>query len=125
MIRSLLTMLTILFCVQVHAQTKNISGTVLDDTEATLFGVTVMLQDTKTVTQTDANGKFTINVPEEGNAQLVFSYTGYKAQTAAATNGMTITMVKNILSEEDVVIVVDYGYGTIKKSDMTGSVATL
>ncbi|WP_346236107.1 TonB-dependent receptor [Niabella insulamsoli] len=125
MIRLLWTMLIALFCLHANAQTRSISGTVLDDTEAPLRGVTVTLQDTKTVTQTDENGKFTIEVPEEGSPLLVFSFTGYKAQTAAALDGMTISMSKDIISEEDVVVVVDYGYGKIKKSDLTGSVATL
>ncbi|WP_114790038.1 SusC/RagA family TonB-linked outer membrane protein [Niabella yanshanensis] len=123
--RLLLVLLTVFFCHVLKAQTKIITGTVLDEDEAPISGVNISTQDSKKTAQTNAQGKFTITIPAEENILLTFTSTGYKSQTAAGLDGMTITMVKNVVSEEDVVVVVDYGYGKIKKSDLTGSVATL
>ncbi|WP_018629871.1 SusC/RagA family TonB-linked outer membrane protein [Niabella aurantiaca] len=123
--RVLLLLLSMVFGAHLHAQTKKISGTVLDDADVPLAGVTVTLLQSRVATQTDGNGRFTIQVSGTGDPKLVFSYTGYLSQTIAAENGMNVKMARDVVSEQDVVVVVDYGYGTIKKSDMTGSVATL
>ncbi len=123
--RLLLMLFSVFLGVAVNAQTQKISGTVLDDTGETLEGVTVTVQNSQVITQTDKDGAFTINIPATGAANLVFSFTGFASQTVAATNGMKVSLARNIVSEDDVVVVVDYGYGTIKKSDLTGSVASV
>jgi TonB-linked SusC/RagA family outer membrane protein len=86
-------------------------------------GVSVSVKGTTTGTATDAQGNFTIQVP--GNESvLVFSYTGFqtvelKASSATLQNVM-LTALQNALNE-----VVVIGYGTARKSDLTGAVATV
>lgn len=106
-------------------QTREVNGTVTDEAGVPLHGVTVSLQGTATATQTNEKGSFNIQAPSTGSPTLVFSYIGFASQTLDATDNMTVAMKQDIVSEEGIVVVVDYGYGTIKKSDMTGSVATL
>ncbi len=121
--RLLLMLLMVFFCAAANAQTKRISGTVVDDDKAPLQGVTVALKDGASITQTDAAGKFSINVPTGDTSSLVFSFTGYMGQTVEATEGMFITMAKNIVAGEDVVII-GYGSATSVKS-LTGSVSSV
>jgi TonB-linked SusC/RagA family outer membrane protein len=86
-------------------------------------GVSVSVKGTTTGTSTDAQGNFTIQVP--GNESvLVFSYTGFqtvelKASSATIQN-VTLAAMQNALNE-----VVVIGYGTARKSDLTGAVATV
>lgn len=121
--RLLLTMLIALFCITVKAQTKPISGTVLDDTGQPLAGVNVSLVNTSTVTQTDDNGKFTVRVPEAGETELTFSFTGYISQTLAAVNDMTVALIKNVVAGDEVVVI-GYGSATAVR-DLTGSVSSV
>jgi TonB-linked SusC/RagA family outer membrane protein len=121
--RLLLMLLTVFFCTIVNAQTKKISGTVVDDDKLPLQGVTVAVKDGVAITQTDAAGKFSINVPAGDTAHLVFSSTGYMGQTVIATEGMHVSLVKNIVAGDDVVII-GYGSATSVKS-LTGSVSSV
>src|SRR5690606_40452228 len=77
----LLMLFSVFLGVAVNAQTKKISGTVLDDADKPLAGVTVTLQNSQLITQTDQNGTFTINIPATGTSSLVFTYTGFAPQT--------------------------------------------
>lgn len=121
--RLLLTMLIAIFCIAVKAQTKPISGTVLDDTGQPLTGVNVSLVNANTVAQTDSNGKFTIRVPEAGDTELTFSFTGYISQTLAAVNDMNVALIKNVVAGDEVVII---GYGSATAiRDLTGSVSSV
>src|SRR5699024_8024615 len=89
-----------------------------------LPGVNVIIQGTTQGTVTDLNGNFTLQASPED--VLIFSFIGYLTEEVTVGNGTAINMslVPNIetLSE---VVVVDYGYGTVKKADLTGSVASL
>src|ERR1044071_8239480 len=103
-------LLFFLFCCAVaDAQTKKISGTVVDEDKAPLAGVTVALGNKRSVTQTDSAGKFSISVTEGSDAKLVFSYTGHISQTVSASQGMVVTLAKNTASMEEVVVI---GYGS-------------
>jgi TonB-linked SusC/RagA family outer membrane protein len=116
-------LLPVFFCVVAGAQTKKISGTVVDDDKAPLQGVTVAVKDGVAITQTDAAGKFSINVPTADTASLVFTFTGYMGQTIVATDGMYVSLVKNIVAGDDVVII---GYGSATNiKDLTGSVSSV
>ncbi|MDX9881461.1 MAG: SusC/RagA family TonB-linked outer membrane protein [Prolixibacteraceae bacterium] len=101
-------------------QSKTVSGKVTDSSGQPLPGVSVVIKGTTTGTITDFDGKYTLaNVP--GDATLVFSFVGMKTQEVAVAGKSSINV---ILEEETVGIeeVVAVGYGTMKKSDLTGSV---
>jgi TonB-linked SusC/RagA family outer membrane protein len=100
-----------------------VSGTVKDKTGITLIGVSVKLQGTTQGTVTDSNGKFTITVPS-GSSILTFSYIGYATQElpAGAGGALNVTLVDDSKKLNEVVVV---GYGTQKRTDITGSVVSL
>lgn len=92
-----LSLFFLFFCAISHAQTKTISGTVIDEINAPLEGVTVALGNKRSVTQTDAAGRFSVSITEGSDVKLVFTYTGHISQTVAASNGMVVTMTKILL----------------------------
>lgn len=101
-------------------QQKTVSGKVTDPSGAVLPGVTVLVKGTMTGVITDSNGKYSLsNVPE--NAVLLFSFVGMKGQDVKVGNQSTVNVV---LQEETIGLdeVIAIGYGTMKKSDLTGSV---
>lgn len=108
---------------QVFAQSITISGTVRDRLGTELPGVSVTVKGTNIGTSTQADGTYTITVPKEGNI-LVFSYIGVTTQEFLVTTSetMDVTMDDNTSSIDDVVVV---GYGTQRRSEVTGSVATV
>ncbi|WP_020529729.1 TonB-dependent receptor [Flexithrix dorotheae] len=87
-----------------------------------LPGVSVLLKGTSTGTTTDFDGKFSLNIPE--NSTLSFSYIGFKTMDIEVGNQsiLNIEMVPDLAQLEEVVVV---GYGTVKKSDLTGSVSSV
>lgn len=103
-------------------QQKSVSGKVTDVTGASLPAVTVVLKGTTTGVITDNSGNYSISVPE--NATLQFSFVGMKTQELAVGDKTTINVVliEDAIGIEEVVAV---GYGTARKSDLTGSIATL
>ena len=107
----------------IEFQQKTVSGTVTDQSGQPLPGVTVILKGTTQGTITDVDGKYTLpNVPDE--AILVFSFVGMKNQEIAVS---ARTLIDITLDEETIGIdeVVAIGYGTVKKSDLTGSVSSV
>lgn len=125
--RKLVTLFFLLGFLSISTFAQNglsISGRVTDkDTGEELIGATVSIKGTTNATITDIDGRYTINVPSK-NATLVFDYLGYqkleKAVTAPGTVNIEMSS-SNVLLEEVVAI----GYGTMKKSDLTGSVASV
>jgi TonB-linked SusC/RagA family outer membrane protein len=104
-------------------QQKSVSGKVTDSSGASLPGVSVVLKGTTTGVITDGDGKYSLaKVPE--NATLQFSFVGMKSQEIAVGSKTTIniSLVEETIGIEEVVAV---GYGTQKKSDITGAVASL
>ncbi|MFI3317416.1 MAG: TonB-dependent receptor [Rikenellaceae bacterium] len=108
------------------AQTaKNIkySGVVKDQDGLSIVGATVMVDNTNDATITNVDGQFTLmsSIP---NAKLIISYIGYETAEVAATSNKSITVTLESSSTEidDVVVV---GYGVQRKSDLTGSVASV
>lgn len=112
-----------LLAVNAMAQVR-ISGRVTDAKDASpLPNVTIQVKGTSTGTITDVNGRYTIAVPDN-NAVLMFSFTGYTPKEVPA-GGQTaldvaLEVKTNVLT--DVVVV---GYGTVRKSDLTGAVSTI
>lgn len=104
-------------------QQKSVTGTVTDGTGQALPGVTVVIKGTTNGTVTNIDGMYAIaNVPE--NATLVFSFVGMKMQEIPVGNQTTINvkMKADAIGLEEVVAI---GYGTVKKSDLTGAVGVV
>ena len=102
------------------AQKITVHGYVDDETGEPLIGATVMEKGTSNGTATEIDGNFTLNVAP--NATLVVSYIGYDPQEIAV-NGRTeikVTLGQNATMLQETVVI---GYGSVKKSDATGSVA--
>ena len=105
------------------AQNITVKGKVIDGGDkSSLPGVTVLVKGTQTGTQTDANGNYSISAP--ANATLVFNFIGYAALEQAVANQTTlnVSLASQDQQLEQVVVV---GYGTQRKIDVTGSVATV
>lgn len=102
---------------------RPITGTVTNDKGDGLSGVSVTVRGSSLGTTTDAEGKFKLAVPD-GNVVLEFSYVGYETKTVAvgAQTTVTVRLKESVTGLNDVVVI---GYGTAKKSDLTGAVASL
>ncbi|TLU96970.1 TonB-dependent receptor [Dyadobacter sediminis] len=103
---------------------KPISGKVSDEKATGLPGVSVILKGTSTGTVTDAEGNYSINVPETGSSVLVFSFVGYLPREVPVGSGSTmdIQMTVDNKALEEVVVV---GYGTQRKRDITAAVSVI
>lgn len=104
------------------AQKITVHGTVVDETGEALIGATVMEKGTANGTATDIDGRFEISVPP--TATLLVSYVGYNPMEVAVANqtDLRIVMKENTTMLKETVVI---GYGTVKKSDATGSVALI
>ena len=103
-------------------QEIRVSGKVLSATGEALAGVSVLIRGTRTGTTTDANGNFSLTVPDD--AVLVFSSVGYENSEVTVNGQSTISVtMKQSEKIQDAVIVI--GYGTSRKKDLTGSVASV
>ena len=116
--RFLLAMLFCMLWLTGFAQNA-IKGTVKDKTGEPLIGVSVTYGNGQG-TVTDIDGKFSVNAP--AGSTLKFSYVGYKPLTQKAGANMNITMEEDNTTLEDVVVI---GYGTMKRKDLTGAVASV
>ena len=114
--------LTLCFAFPALAQNITVSGTVVDPEGEPLIGASVIVQGQSMGTATDIDGQYTISAPANGT--LVFSYVGYNTQEIPVDNRATIDV---FMSENSLMLteVVAIGYGTVKKSDATGSVAVV
>lgn len=114
--------MTILSLYVSSAQTRQVTGVVTDAAGEPLVGVYVLQDGTTNGVLTDVDGKYSIKVPS--NAYLVFDYMGFRKYKAAVDGRNVI----NAALEEDKTIIdeaVVVGYGTMKKSDLTGSVSSV
>lgn len=105
------------------AQSVQVKGTVTDDSDLPVPGVSILVKGTNQGTVTDIDGNYQLNV---ANAQsvLVFSFLGFKNQEITVGNQDQIDVkLQSEMSDLGEVVVV--GYGTQKKSDLTGAVATI
>lgn len=115
-----LTLALLFFSAAAQAQARKVSGTVNDIAGKPVPGVTVVIEGTNKGTATDVNGKFQLNdVP--ANATLAFSFIGYQTmKVKAGTSPLEVTLKENATELDQLVVV---GYGTRKKSDVTGAVS--
>lgn len=104
-------------------QSIEIKGKVQSVQKEVLEGVTVLLKGTKFTAVTQADGSFTIKVPDN-KARLVFSYTGYASleQPVGNQTFLTVFLKDSVAGLNDVVVV---GYGSVKRKDVTGSLASV
>ncbi len=108
--------------VTAFAQNKQVTGTVLDERNESVISASVVQKGTLNGTVTDVNGRFSLEVPE--NATLVVSYIGYKTQEIPVAGQRTF---KIVLKEDQQLLgeLVVIGYGSVKKSDLTGSITAI
>lgn len=104
------------------AQTRNISGIVIDTQKEPIPGVNVIIDGSTKGVVTDINGKYEIEV-KKGDI-LLFSFVGMVPQKIKIDGQRVIdvTMMADVVALEEVVAI---GYGTVKKSDLTGSVSSI
>ena len=105
------------------AQNKSVSGSVVDAKGEAIIGASVLVKGTSNGTISDMDGNFSLkNVPN--NATLQVSFIGYVAQTisVAGKNTIKVVLQENSQVLDEVVVV---GYGTVKKSDVTGAIASV
>ena len=115
-------MVGLLCAIGANAQSITVRGTVVDPSGEPLIGASILAEGTSVGTATDIDGNYAINVNPD--ATLVFSYVGYDPQSVAVKGRTTIdvTMKENSVMLNEVVAI---GYGVVKKSDATGSVAVV
>ena len=104
----------------VQQDKKTVSGTVVDANGEPIIGATVKEVGTQNATITDVNGTFKLNV--KPGAMLTVSSVGFKEQTVKASDKVDVTLKEDAEVLEQVVVV---GYGTAKRSDISGSVASI
>lgn len=105
-----------------QTDTRTITGIVVDENNDPMIGVTVMITGSTTGTATDIDGFFTLRVPS-GATKLEFSFIGYQRTTLPITgNRITLQMTPDINLMEELVVI---GYGTQKRTDLTGSISTV
>ncbi|WP_426058825.1 SusC/RagA family TonB-linked outer membrane protein [Hymenobacter sp. B1770] len=125
-LRFLLLVLLLSSAIRSHAQaTRQVSGRVLDkESGIGLPGATVVVENTTNGTSTGGDGNFTLDVPASPDkVRLVVSYVGYVAQTVTATGGnVNISLQADQKALNEVVVI---GYGTAKRSDVTGAIVSV
>ncbi|MBO0932431.1 SusC/RagA family TonB-linked outer membrane protein [Fibrella aquatilis] len=102
---------------------RTISGRVVDENRQGLPGVSIVLKNTTRGAITDAQGQYKLDIPDAG-ATLVFSFVGYVAQEIEVGTQTTVN-VTLVTDNKQLTEVVVIGYGTARKSDLTGSVSSI
>ena len=102
---------------------REISGRVTDHQNQPLEGVTVAAKGTNTVTTTDRAGRFSLSLPNQATT-LVFTLVGFEAQERpiAGSNNVTVSLSPSLSDLDEVVVI---GYGSVKKSDVTGAIGSV
>lgn len=119
---SLLVALFVIGCLQLMAQTRTIKGEVTDAQNGeALIGATVMVEGEKGGTVTDFDGNFSLQVSSSAK-KIKVSYIGYIDKVLSISDNMKVKLESDSKALADVVVI---GYGTARKSDLTGSVATV
>ena len=119
---AVLALSMMLLSVGAFAQQHEVKGTVLDESQLPIPGANVVIKGTTVGTITTGNGEFTMNAADGDVLQV--SYIGYNTEeiTVSGNGPYNISLVPDVVGLDEVVVV---GYGTQKKSDLTGSVASV
>lgn len=120
--RGYITLLALLVSIITFAQGVTVKGTVLDENKEPLIGATIQVKGENNGVAADLDGNFTLKVKK--NATLVVSYIGYLTQEVRlqGKTQITVQLTPDSKTLDEVIVV---GYGTMKKSDLTGSVASV
>ena len=103
---------------------KKMTGQVIDENKEPMIGVSILIVGTSTGTVTDFDGNYTLNVPKDGK-ELQFSYVGYETKVIAIPASGSVLNVQMKSDSQVLSDVVVIGYGTQRKSDLTGSVTNV
>lgn len=121
----LLIMMMMLFSVSISfGQEKVVTGTVTEaDTGEAIPGANVLIKGTANGTVTDLDGKYSLNVSGQTDV-LVYSFVGFVSEEIAVGNQsvLDIALISDVTALSEIVVI---GYGTVKKSDLTGSVTSV
>jgi TonB-linked SusC/RagA family outer membrane protein len=120
--KKILTLFLVMLTLLVYSQEKNITGNVTDMAGTPLLGVTVLIKGSRKGTTTDFDGNYTIRAKPKD--VLVFSYLGSETKevTVGAKSTLNVSLSDTSMALEEVVVI---GYGSVKKSDLTGSVSSI
>ncbi|MFL5748274.1 MAG: SusC/RagA family TonB-linked outer membrane protein [Niastella sp.] len=121
----MILLVLMLWTCSLFAQEQKVSGTITEkSTGSGLADVSVTVKGTSIGTRTNEKGFFSFQVPRPGDVQLEISLVGYSKKLVTAKNGepLSITLDKESTNLNEVVVI---GYGTVKKKDLTGSVASV
>ena len=122
MLQKTLAVLFLLCMIPLGMSAQTVKGTVSDEAGEPIIGATVKVQGTNDATVTDFNGNFSIKA--SSNATLNISYVGYLSQNVkvAGKSNISVSLKEDTQLLNDVVVI---GYGTAKRSDISGSVASI
>lgn len=109
------------FALSANAQTRKVTGQIVDESGQPIIGATIRLQDATTGTITDIDGHFSLNVPD--GKKVVISYIGYLKQVILPKDDTLKVILQEDNQKLDEVVVV--GYGSMKQKNITGSVSTI
>lgn len=121
-LKYLTLLIGMMFSLGIYAQSvKNITGTVADSQGEPIIGANILVKGATSGTITDVNGHYSLTA--SANSVLLFSFVGYdsKEVRVGAQSVINVTLVENQHLLDEVVVV---GYGTMRKSDLTGSIST-
>lgn len=127
LMKLMLSCIFLMSAVIASAQTGSVSGRVTDETNQPLPGAIVTLKGTNSGTNTDVNGNYNLRGVQTGSATIVVKFIGYQTseKTVAVGNSNLNIDFSLLPSSESLNEVVIVGYGTQRKADVTGSIATL
>lgn len=120
--RTIVLALTLICSMSLCAQNFKATGTVTDDHNEPLVGATVKVVGSKTGAVTDLDGNFSVDC--QSNSTLDISYIGFVSQHVKAGHNLKITLATDAHTIDETVVV-GVGYGTMRKSDLTGSIASV
>lgn len=120
--RTLASLVMLLFAVGFAFAQQTVKGVVVDKTNEPVIGASVMVKGTTVGTITNYDGEYTLTIPSDAKT-LVFSYIGMNSKEAPAKGGVLNIVLEDSSHDLDEVVVV--GYGTVKKRDLTGAVASV
>ncbi len=123
LLKAVLPLLIVMYSLTAYSQTKQISGSVKDSKGAGIAGASVVIKGSRGGTTTSSDGVFRLTVPE-ATKMLTVSAVGFTATDidVSATSTADVVLVESNSSLNEVVVV---GYGTARRRDITGSVASV
>ncbi|TKG91968.1 TonB-dependent receptor [Puteibacter caeruleilacunae] len=123
-LKMIITCSMLLLSTVAFSQSRQLSGTVVDTSGEGIPGVNVIVKGTVTGTVTDIDGKYSLKVDDNPNLTIQFSFIGYKALEQQLSNQsvINVTLEQDAIGLDEVVAV---GYGVQRKSDLTGSIASV